>query len=480
MQIHKVSLKMAIKQIINYKSNTHYFAGFLQSIINESGIVGSVSQSGDTIVLKLDERDEKALLEFSKLSNKYLPHSLFLGDVQTLKVDAISHYEPFTSPTYNIAPCQKCLENLTDPASQNYLSDSLTCNHYSNTTNENFVDDKYYSPHYTDGSDLLVVNPQRVETLFIMTEDEIKALFSIEKPTLKVTIKDETLKELCEKNFINIKSPMSVKSNLVALNARESDINYLFFQNSDDLKVAVVQKNVTIIRDTRGVSNTLEALDSDKVINRFLNISKEAGFTNASIGANLSTRNGISFLVLNEQGCKKVINFQPFSVKDVLQSMKNDINKSRLLPNFTQKYPQIMQELSENETYNLFECVCAILELKEKSFESLSDTALEFHGNGGLKIDTNFSDEGFDYASFIGSIMSFKLANTEEHYLAYSIYEAFGDMAIATLTELKTKFKIENFVMMGDMFENSVLYSRILSKFNLNNPYFSKGFALDD
>ena len=92
----------------------------------------------------------------------------------------------------------------------------------------------------------------------------------------------------------------------------------------------------------------------------------------------------------------------------------------------------------------------------------------------------NFNDDGFDFVSFFGSIMSFKLANTDTHYLAYSVFEAFGDMSITTLNQLKTKFKIDNFIIMGDMFDNSVLYSRILSKFGANKPFFSKYYALDD
>jgi len=76
--------------------------------------------------------------------------------------------------------------------------------------------------------------------------------------------------------------------------------------------------------------------------------------------------------------------------------------------------------------------------------------------------------------------MSFKLALTPKDYLAYSIFEAFADMSVATLMRLKTKYGVEQFVMMGDMFENSVLYSRILSRFSQYNPHFSKGFALDD
>lgn len=479
MQIRKVSLKMAIKQIIQYSSESKYFAGFLQSMIKESGVVGSVSQADDNIILRLDDSDEKAISEFSNLSNKYLAHSLFLGDIQTIQVDSDSMRSDFTSPSYNISACPRCLEALTDPASENYLNDSLKCTHYSNEIAQEFLDDKYYSPHYSDGSELLVVDSSSLDKLFFMTENEVKALLSIEKPTLKVTIKDETLRELTGKNYINIKSPYTIKSNLVALNARESEIEYLFFQPSDDLKVVSVQDEITIIEDARGVSKKLQELSDDKVINRFLNISHEAGFDKGSIGVNLSNRNKISFLVSNEEESRKVINFQEFVIRDVLESMANDDTKSKLLSNFTDKYPTIMQELSDNDEYDMFETISAILELKEKSFESVSDKSLEFRGNGGLKIDANFSGDGFDYQSFIGSIMSFKLAGVDEHYLAYSIFEALGDMTIATLSQLKTKFKIENFVMIGDMFQNSVLYSRILSKFQLSNPHFSKGFAID-
>lgn len=301
---------MAIKQVIQYNSDNRYFAGFLQSMIKQSGVIGSVSQSDESIVLKLDDKDEKAIAGFSSLSSKYLAHSLFLGDIQTLQVDTQSLKSDFRSPTYNISACPKCLEGLTDPANENYLNDSLKCIHYSNEANENFVDTNYYSPHYSEKSDLLVVDSNSINKLFIMTDAEIKALLSIEKPILKVTIKDETLKQITGKSFINIRLPYSVKSNLVALNARESEIEYLFFESNDDLKVVVVQENTTIIRDSRNVSKKLQNLNEDTVINRFLNISKEAGFDKGSIAVNLSNKNGISFIVLSENGVKKVISFK--------------------------------------------------------------------------------------------------------------------------------------------------------------------------
>jgi hypothetical protein len=82
-----------------------------------------------------------------------------------------------------------------------------------------------------------------------MTDDEKKVLFSIEKPTIKVTIKDETLKQLTNKIYINVKSPHNVKSSLAALNAEDSKIDYLFFEDIDETKVVVVQSHISLIRD---------------------------------------------------------------------------------------------------------------------------------------------------------------------------------------------------------------------------------------
>lgn len=471
---------MAIKQTIQYNSKNRYFGGFLQAIIDESGIKASIEQNNNEIVLALDDTDEKALAAFSLLTTKYLPNSIFIGEIKSKGENLEIEPSKFKSPAYNIALCPKCLEALVDPASPTYLDDSIKCTHYSNSEVYESSDNTIYSPHYSEGNTVLVVEPKNINNLFIMTEDEKKALFSIEKPTLKVTIKDESLKELTGKNFINIKSPFDMRSTMVALNAKESEVPYLFFEDLHDLKVVVVQKNITMIKETKGLQSELEELSPEPDLNRFLNISKEAGFNKNAIGASLSLEHGISFMATNEQGSKKVLTIQHFVLKDVLEQMRADDKKSKLLVNFEKNYPKIIEEMNANPEFGMFETLASILELKNKNFEAVSDKALEFRGNGGLKIDTFFGELGFDYVSFIGSIMSFKLAGTDEHYLAYSIFEALGDMTINTLNQLKTKFKKDNFVIMGSMFENTVLYSRIMSKFQLSNPYFSKLFALDD
>jgi hydrogenase maturation factor HypF (carbamoyltransferase family) len=468
-----------IVQEIKYNSDNSYFAGFLQNIIKQSGINGSVEFENNIITLVLDDKDTKALERFSELSNKYLPHSFFIDKITTNSKEASINNKEFKSDMYNIAPCPKCLEDLTDPASPKYLDDNIVCKHYSNSVPFYDNDSTFFTPHYTDGCAVLIADASKIDELFIMTQKEKEVLFSIEKPTMKVTIASDEIKELTQKTYINVKAPYNVRSQLIALNAKDSEIPYIFFQDTSDLKLVKVQENNTIIRASR-VAKQVKKLDVDTSINRFLNISNEAKFENLAIGANLSYTNGISFIVKTEVATKKAIQFQEFDLNEVLTQMKNDEIRAKLLENFSKKYENRIKILEENPSYNLFESLCVILDINKPSFESLSDKALEFRGNGGLKVDMNFEDDTFDYSSLLGSVMSFILAGAETHYIAYSIFEAYGDMTISILNQLKKTFRIDNIIMMGDMFENSVLYSRILSKYQLANPFFSKKFALDD
>jgi hydrogenase maturation factor HypF (carbamoyltransferase family) len=475
---------MPVKQTIKYNSDNKYFAGFLQELINISDIEGSVSFENKKITLLIENSDEDKLNIFNENINKYLPASIFIGDIETVVEDSKIEKSNFISPTYDIAPCAKCLELLTNPASQHYLDGSLKCTHYSNEDNQEFEDFTTFSPHYSKGSSVLITDASKVNDLFIVTEDEIQMLFSIEKPTIKVTIKDETLKNLTGKNYIYIKLPYNNRSALAALNAKESEVDYLFFNDNDDLKMVVIQKNKTIIKASR-VATQLENLNNDNQINRFLNIKKEANFQKGAICANLDT-NGINFIVSNEVDTVKVIKFQDFKFANFIYGIHNDGIRLKLMDNFYKKYPHIEEKLVNIQEIGLYEFICLILDIDEKSyqgssaFESLCDKSYEFRGNGGLKIDMFYSTEGFDYTSFLSSIMSFRLAGAEIHYIVYSIFEAYGDMAITILNQLKSKFNLEHFVMMGDMFGNSVLYSRILSKFQLSNPYFSKAIALSE
>ena len=469
---------MAIKQTIKYNSDNEYIAGFLQTIINDSELNASVSKTEKEITLLIDENDPQALERFSQNTQKHLPYSVFIGDIDTTQQEELDvNKSSFKSKNYNIALCPKCLLKLTDPASENYLDDSLICDHYSNSGNKDFKDVHNYSAHYTKGDTLLVVDTSKLDKLFYLTQNEVDALLSIEKPTIKVTIKDEDLKSFTKENFIYIKSPNTMKSTLSALNAKESGLEYLFFKEFDTFKASITKDQLLIIKDTLGLSNKLSSLNENSVLNRFLNIAQEAAIKRA-LGVNLSAENSISFLVTDKDQTNIALNFGKFDLKKILDEFAE--KKPKLLSNLNEKYPQLLNELNQNPQYDFFEALSTILELDDKGYDSLSNKSLEFHGNGGLRIDTFFKEDGFDFASFVGSVISFKLGGSDDHYLAYSIFEALADMAISALNQLKDKYKISNFIMMGNMFENSVLHSRIISKFSQANPYFPKALPIDD
>lgn len=468
---------MAIKQTIEFKSDNKYFVGFLQELIKEHQINASVSFENHQITLLIDEEDQTKLENFSNDTNKYLPNSIFLGHIQTSNVDEKVKIKELEIAAYDIAPCAKCLEAISDPASSDYLNDSYVCKHYSNAPTQK-QDFTHFSVHYSDGMTLLLCDASKANEFFYLSELELKTLFSIEKPSIKVTIKDERIKEITGKNFIYIRAPYSVKSALTALNAKDSEIEYLFFDANDNKECVIVKDNISFIADNT-LTKELAPLNENPTFNRVLNIEKEAKFK-GSITANMSKNDGVSFIVSNEVGISKVVKFQEFCSEQLLLDMQNDELKSKMFRNFESKYPSVIEKLKNTPRASLFEALAIILELDTISFNALCDKSYEFRGNGGLKIDMYFNKDGFDFVSFFGSIMSFKLAGSDTHFLAYSIFEAFGDMIISTNNQLKTEFKIENFIMMGDIFENSVIYSRILSKFQLSHPYFPVNIALDE
>ncbi len=473
---------MAIIQKIEYKSENRYFDGFLQNAIESCGIKGCIDRIDNHIWLIIEDDNTKESLEkFAEFTSKYLPHSIFLGSIDTANGEAdCNGIDKIKSKPYPISPCPICLEELTNPASNRYLDDTICCTHYSNDKCCEYIDNTTFSPHYNGYNTILLTDSSKIKELFLVTENEIEALFSIEKPILKVTIKDKELQQIVGKKYMNLQAPYSIKSALVALNAKESDIDTLFFDTDNNSpKLIVVQNHKVMIYDNP-LSKQLEKLNDNRVLNRFANIMKEADYS-VAIGAYMSHTHGISFPVATEHGIKEAIVIDKFDSNKVLNLMQNDEKRAKLLKNFEKNsnsaYSNFINKMQNGAT--LFEVISAITSLNETSYEAVSSASLDFHGNGGLKVDMFFSEDGFDYASLLGSLISFKIAGVENSYLLYSLFEAWGDMVVSVLGQLKSEFKVSNFIMMGDMFENSVLFSRILSKFTISKPYFSQQIALD-
>lgn len=439
-----------IKQTIIFNSQNKYFAGYIQFFINKSGLIGSVDQDFNKITVCIDDSSLAKVDSFSKFLTEYLPHSIFLDSFNVENNTQNIRPSNFISESYRIRRCKLCIEECKN-----------ICDHYSNQ--EINIPVSKIKNFYESG-DIVVIKASSLTKICNITESELKLLFSIEKPVVKVTIVDPKLIEITGKNFMKVK---------IYDDSFEIIDDYVFESDDNNIEVIQVKDNISVIKNNKFPEN-LDNLNSNQLFNRFLNIKNEANFEEV-IGINFDTTN-ISFLHTKGNETKEIIAFQKFELNRVVNSIKD--KNSKLYKNFAMKFPDIIKNLESYNDLDFFSTISLILNLDQFSFETLSDKSCEFRGNGGMKLDTYFDEEGFDYRSFIASVMVFLLAESRKSHIAYSVFESLADMGIYVANQLSNKLGTKNFIVMGDIFSNNILYGRILTKFSISKPFFSKMYAL--
>ena len=451
MPIHKLQENCAmIKQTIIFNSKNKYFAGYIQFFMNKSGLIGSVDQDFNKITVCIDDSNLAKIDGFSKLLTDYLPHSIFLDSFNVEKDICNIQQLSFVSESYNLGRCKLCVEEGKN-----------ICDHYSNQA--------INMPHsriknFYENGDIVIIKASSLTKICNITENELKLLFSIEKPVVKVTIDDPILIGLTGKNFMRVK---------VYDDSFQDFDDYVFEQDENNIEVIQVKDNISVIKNKKFPEN-LDNLDSNQLFNRFLNIKNEANFEGA-IGINFDTTN-ISFLHTKGSETKEIIAFQKFEFCHTFDAIRD--KNSKLYKNFAMKFPDIIKNLESYNDLDFFSTISLVLDLDQFSFEALSDKSCEFRGNGGMKLDTYFNEEGFDYRSFIVSVMVFVLAESRKSHIAYSVFESLADMGIYVSNQLSNKLGTNNFVVMGNIFSNNIFYGRILTEFSTSKPFCSKMYAL--
>ncbi len=493
---------MAFVQRIAYRAPHTYFAGYLREILRESGLKGSVSFDGTVVTLSLEEEAPDALEKLSSRVATQLPYSLFMGPVDS-QHETPPAPVPFVTETADISLCPKCLNELFTPGAPAYGNQSLVCSHYGADIAAHTVEpadipgavkalldgqavtlgSRTYRSGYREGDTLFVADASKLQELLLLSPQELNLLLSIEKPLLKTAIQDEALKTATGKNVIRVKLFDDARSALLAKTLQQSGIPYLFMAPADDLEVAVNQEQVMLLKAPR-LAAPMEGLEEDPVLNRFANMTGEFGIRDiSSVGAYLTSSGALRFILRSAKVNKPVIAFEPFQSDGLLETIAAASEaKSRLVENFKTAFPAVSSRLATlqgAESDALFRAIAAIMEL-DGGYEAVHDASLGFVGNGGVKVDVRYAEGGFDYHALLASLMSFRLAGVETPLLAFSLFESLGDLVTETLTQLKTRFKTNEFILFGDMLANAALFSRIKKNFGHENPHISTRFALDE
>ncbi len=176
------------------------------------------------------------------------------------------------------------------------------------------------------------------------------------------------------------------------------------------------------------------------------------------------------------------------NLKDTALWVLEKIEKSseeakRLIDRWREKFPQFSGEIS-SQSYQEKSSITAVFNVisyllgifnKEPSYfdqpyQALLKEALSFEAKRGLRIDYFLEeiDEEFylDWRKIIHSTLSFKLADTDNKMLAFSVIEGFKEWIEKEGSSILYKLKLNNVVIVGDIFTNPVLIGKLLPHFS--------------
>jgi len=189
-----------------------------------------------------------------------------------------------------------------------------------------------------------------------------------------------------------------------------------------------------------------------------------------------------SFLYYDGKKTLRVVPPKKFDGKNIIEDIRELREGSdRLIDNLQKNMPEVykkLENLQNKEEVKLFEAVAILLGLEDESMRGVTKEAMKFVGKGGIQIDTHVTDNRFDHAAFLSSIISYQLADVSTAILAYSIFESFGDYFNDILQELKSKTKAEEIVLCGKDFANQSLFSRMQRNLKMTPPLMNLNYPI--
>ncbi|MDR1975639.1 MAG: hypothetical protein LBQ18_01460 [Campylobacteraceae bacterium] len=215
-------------------------------------------------------------------------------------------------------------------------------------------------------------------------------------------------------------------------------------------------------------------------------------FDEANCGAYLSLKNDDMIMFYSDKaGVLDMVNITyEHSLKEMLDNIANeDETGSRLIKNYTEKFPLIMEraknislENGANNIANLWSIAAFIMGLGEdlqSAQERLFENIETFGGQKGPRVDYKLADEksvktNLNAHKFIRSVMSFRLADVDEGLLSYGIAESLVYFLSDFADKVKENFEVKNILLMGSLFGSKTISNlcvkHIGARFNKELP----------
>ncbi len=272
-----------------------------------------------------------------------------------------------------------------------------------------------------------------------------------------------------------VKNILSVSDDFIGIPQDEK----IFFDTMEHFDSVNVEK-----------ANVIEGVDKKYHSLQSIFIKEEASFMSVIAEHNLFEKKCVgayfdevpSFLYYDGKNVLRIVPPKEFNASNILQDISDLRDGSdRLVSNLQTSMPEVykkLEALQTKERVKLFEAVAILLGLEDESMRGVTKEAMKFIGKGGIQIDTHVTDNRFDYAAFLASIISYQLAGVSTSILSYSIFESFGDYFSEIIGELKDKTKATEVILCGTHFSNQSLFSRMQRNLKMTPPHMNINYPI--
>ncbi|MDR1460116.1 MAG: hypothetical protein LBI78_00520 [Campylobacteraceae bacterium] len=358
-----------------------------------------------------------------------------------------------------------------------------------------------------------------VDKIAVIEDEEAAALASLEKPIVKAHTNLVFSSQYPNfPRFIKLKLASDLFLYFLSLALFEKGVEFVVLDAKDDtanaslyfeqeiksieqFEVCPLKSGQNII--TKGTSfTTPKLLKNIKVLKKhyhmqFAAIIQELGFfekVNCGIYLNLNNDDKI-MLYSDKDG---VLDFVQVDFEDYLSQIlenieKDDDNGRKLIEKYRQNFPQLYENAKnislKGKNISILWAIAAYLlgfgddlcQAQRRLFENIEI----FSGQKGPRVDYKLIDENsaktsIDAHKFLKSVISFKLAGTDDEILSFGIAESLVYFLSDFADKMKDEFEVENILLMGSLFGSKTISNLCVKHLSVNHKvYFNKELPIE-
>ncbi len=471
------------------------------------------AKSKEVFLYARGEEDE--LSKFADDFSALLPISLFYTFVKSEIVDFMPKQKELTKPIVSNLPFShiELKEFLENPSFDNIdkseiddkialLKDGKSINLDTRQGQKKIsVLKKGLQPSFIMPTDISILSK-----LAVVSNEELRALVSFEKPTieLKVNLIYKN-KNILKDDFVKVKICDTLALFYICKKLFESGVEFLSFsgvdgeENSSSLDVNILENGaVVLLGEHEYMQNRPLAKFDKKADERFASIIGEYSLSNdQSLNFFLSKKHDDMVMVYSPKLDLMRLAYikLPNSFEELLSDIEQNQGGKTLLQNYKKEYGEFVQnalklELSEELPKNFYTLLgmAGVLLGYGQNLTQAADEMLKhakrFSGTKGVRIDVKPQKENLpshiNVSRFIQSALSFRLAGVDEQTISYGYLESIAyfvsDMSDRIVKEIGAK----SVSLSGELFSFKRLLEVATKNIQPNHKlYINKAYAIE-